>query len=56
MENLSAYPPWLVATCMLVVLTGVGAFCFKVFRFVIVSALVVAGLILTAFVTLQLTD
>ena len=56
MENLSAYPSWLVAACILIVLTGVCAFFFKVFRFVIVTALVVVGLILTAYVTLRLAD
>ena len=56
MENLSAYPSWLVTACILIVLTGVCAFFFKVFRFVIVTALVVVGLILTAYLTLRLTD
>ena len=56
MENLAAYPSWLVSACVLIVLTGVLAFFFRVFRFVIVAALVVAGLILTAYAAMRLTD
>ena len=55
-ENLSAYPGWLVSACLLIVLTGFMAFFFRVFRFVIVTALVMAGLILTAYAAMRLTD
>jgi len=55
-ENMSAYPAWLVAACTLIVLTGFLAFSFRIFRFVIVIALVVVGLILTAYVAIQLSD
>ena len=56
MENLAAYPAWLVSACILIVLIGFLGFFFRIFRFVIVSALVVVGLILTAYVAMRLAD
>ena len=56
MENLSAYPGWLIATCIIIVLVGVLAFFFRIFRLVIVTALVVAGLIFAAYVAMQLSN
>lgn len=55
-ENLSAYPSWLVAACILIVSIGVLAFFFRVFRYVIVIALVLVGLVLASFVAIQLSD
>lgn len=56
MENLSAYPGWLIATCTIIVLVGVLAFFFRIFRLVIVIALVIAGLIFAGYVTMQLSS
>ena len=56
MENLSAYPGWLILTCIVVVLVGVLAFFFRIFRIVIVIALVVVGLIFAAYVVMQLSN
>jgi hypothetical protein len=56
MENLSAYPGWMIATCITIVLVGVLAFFFRIFRLVIVIALVIAGLIFAAYVTMQLSN
>ena len=56
MENLSAYPGWLILTCIVVVMVGVLAFFFRIFRLVIVIALVVAGLILAAYMVMQFTN
>jgi len=55
-ENLSAYPAWLFLTCILVVLVGVLAFFSRVFRFVLVIALAIAGLVLVAFMAIQFAD
>lgn len=55
-DNLSAYPSWLVAACLLIVSIGVFAFFFRVFRYVIVIALVLVGLVLASFVAIQLSD
>jgi len=56
MENLSAYPGWLILACVVVVLVGVLAFFFRIFRLVIVIALVVTGLIFAAYVVMQLSN
>jgi len=56
MENLSAYPGWLILACIIVVLVGVLAFFFRIFRLVIVIALVVAGLIFAAYMVMQLSN
>jgi hypothetical protein len=55
-ENLLAYPVWLSATCAIVVLIGVVGFFFRIFRFVIVIALVIAGLILAVYVAMQVSN
>ena len=55
-ENLSAYPAWLVVACVIIVLVGVFAVFFRIFRFVIVIAFVIAGLILAAYVAIQLSN
>ena len=56
MENLSAYPGWLIGACIIIVLVGLLALSFRIFRFVIVIALVVAGLICAAFLAMQLSN
>lgn len=55
-DNLSAYPAWLVAACALIVLIGFFGFFFRIFRYVIVIALVLVGLVLASFVAIQLSD